>query len=148
MAGRRTRGRSSPPWRLLFGVLSLSNFTKALQHARDPRTLGIVVFGVRYESTAANVILGAVMGIVLGAYAYGVWNLRRWWRRFRRVRVLRAGESGPLLVLPDRARHPAPRLHPRLPAFAVTGSIGTALYSRTTATCWRDLRRRGNAGGG
>jgi len=42
------------------------HFTKALQHARDPRTLGIVVFGVRYESTAANVILGAVMGIVLG----------------------------------------------------------------------------------
>jgi len=37
---------------VLFGVLSLSNFTKALQHARDPRTLGIVVFGVRYESTA------------------------------------------------------------------------------------------------
>jgi len=129
MAGRRTRGPFLTAMAVLFGVLSLSNFTKALQHARDPRTLGIVVFGVRYESTAANVILGAVMGIVLGAYAYGVWNLRRW--------VAPLSVVYAFYVPVNLALFWYFQTGPDIPplgfilvylAFAVTGSIGTALY--------------------
>ena len=129
MAGRRTRGPFLTAMAVLFGVLSLSNFTKALQHARDPRTLGIVVFGVRYESIAANVILGAVMGIVLGAYAYGVWNLRRW--------VAPLSVVYAFYVPVNLALFWYFQTGPDIPplgfilvylAFAVTGSIGTALY--------------------
>jgi len=129
MAGRRTRGPFLTAMAVLFGVLSLSNFTKALQHARDPRTLGIVVFGVRYESIAANVILGAVMGIVLGAYAYGVWNLKRW--------VAPLSVVYAFYVPVNLALFWYFQTGPDIPplgfilvylAFAVTGSIGTALY--------------------
>jgi len=129
MAGHRTRGPFLTAMAVLFGVLSLSNFTKALQHARDPRTLGIVVFGVRYESTAANVILGAVMGIVLGAYAYGVWNLKRW--------VAPLSVVYAFYVPVNLALFWYFQTGPDIPplgfilvylAFAVTGSIGTALY--------------------
>jgi len=129
MAGRRTRGPFLTAMAVLFGVLSLSNFTKALQHARDPRTLGIVVFGVRYESTAANVILGAVMGIVLGTYAYGVWNLKRW--------VAPLSVVYAFYVPVNLALFWYFQTGPDIPplgfilvylAFAVTGSIGTALY--------------------
>jgi len=55
-----------------------SAFTKALQHLRDPSHLGLVVFGVCFESVAANLVLGPVMGLVVGAYAYGLWTLRPW----------------------------------------------------------------------
>jgi hypothetical protein len=129
MAGRRERGPFLTAMAVLFGVLSLSNFTKPLQHVRDPKTLGIVVFGVRYESIAANVILGAVMGIVLGSYAYGVWNLRRW---VAPLSVVYAFYVPVNLVLfwyfqtgPD-----IPPLGFMLVylAFALTGSIGTAFY--------------------
>ena len=129
MAARRDRGPFLTAMAVLFGLLTLSNSTKALQHLRDPKTLGIVVFGVRYESIAANVILGAAMGLVLGAYAYGVWNLRRW---VAPLSVAYAFYVPVNLVLfwyfqtgPD-----IPPLGFILVylAFALTGSIGTALY--------------------
>ena len=63
---------------VLFALLALSNTTKALQFSNDPTKLGIVLFGVRYESFASNLILGPSMGAILAAYAYGLWALRRW----------------------------------------------------------------------
>jgi hypothetical protein len=63
---------------VLFALLALSNATKALQHLRDPAHLGLVVFGVRFESVAANALLGPLMAAVLGAYAIGLWRLRPW----------------------------------------------------------------------
>ena len=39
---------------------------------------GVVVFGVRAETFTANLLLGAVLGLVLAAYSYGLWRLRRW----------------------------------------------------------------------
>jgi hypothetical protein len=78
MAARRERGAFLTTMAVLLGLLALSNFTKALQHLREPSHLGIVIFGVRFESVAANLVLGPLMGIVVGAYAYGLWTLRRW----------------------------------------------------------------------
>ena len=58
--------------------LNVSNFTKALQYIRNPKVGGIVIFGVRAEGIGPNLILGPLMGLVVGAYAYGLWTLRPW----------------------------------------------------------------------
>lgn len=78
MANARKRGVFLTVMAVLYGVLALSNATKALQHLRDPRVLGIVIFWVRFETVASNLILGPLMGLVLAAYAYGVWKLKPW----------------------------------------------------------------------
>lgn len=78
MPGARARGPFLTVMAVLFGLLALSNSTKALQHLRDPATLGIVIFGVRFESVRANAFLGPLMGSVLAAYAYGLWTLKPW----------------------------------------------------------------------
>ncbi|MBI4516585.1 MAG: hypothetical protein HY699_12305 [Deltaproteobacteria bacterium] len=78
MSDGRRRGLFLTVMAVLFGVLALSNCTKALQHLYGPKTLGIVIFGVRFERVLANVILGPLMGVVLGAYSYGLWNRRPW----------------------------------------------------------------------
>ena len=129
MAARRERGAFLTTMAVLLGLLALSNFTKALQHLRDPSHLGIVIFGVRFESVAANLVLGPLMGIVVGAYAYGLWTLRRW---AVPLSVFYAFYVPTNLVLfwffqtgPDVP--PVGGILAYL-AVAFTGSIGTALY--------------------
>jgi hypothetical protein len=129
MATRRERGAFLTTMAVLLGLLALSNFTKALQHLREPSHLGIVIFGVRFESIAANLVLGPLMGIVVGAYAYGLWTLRRW---AVPLSIFYAFYVPTNLVLfwffqtgPDVP--PVGGILAYL-AVAFTGSIGTALY--------------------
>src|SRR5438270_591141 len=61
----------------LFVVLGISDCTKVLQHHRSPN-LGMVVFGHRFTSTVPNVMVGILFGVILFAYAYGIWSMRRW----------------------------------------------------------------------
>src|SRR5438309_9945546 len=75
---RRERGPFLTVMAVLLGVLAISDFTKALQHLRDPAHLGMVIFGVRFESVATNLILGPLTGLVLATYAYGLWRLKPW----------------------------------------------------------------------
>ena len=63
---------------VLFVVLALSDFTKALQFAHNPIVGGLVVFGHKFHGVAHNLILGPLFGIVFLTYAYGLWNLRAW----------------------------------------------------------------------
>ena len=51
---RRARGGFLTMMAVLLGILALSNCTKALQYLRDPGHLGIVIFGLRFESVRAN----------------------------------------------------------------------------------------------
>jgi len=113
----------------LLGILALSNFTKALQHLRDPGHLGIVILGVRFESVLSNLALGPLMGLLLAAYAYGLWNLKPW---VAPLSIVYAFYVPVNLVLfwyfqtsPD-----IPPLSFMLIYLAVSlpGSIGTALY--------------------
>jgi hypothetical protein len=78
MTSGRKRGPFLNVMAVLFGILAVSNCTKAFQHLRDPGHLGIVIFGVRFESVAANLLLGPLMGVVLAAYSYGLWKLKPW----------------------------------------------------------------------
>jgi len=129
MAARRERGAFLTTMAVLLGLLALSNFTKALQHLRDPSHLGIVIFGVRFESVAANLVLGPLTGLFVGAYAYGLWTLRRWAAPLSIVYAFYVPTN---LVLfwyfqtgPDVP--PVVGIVAYL-AIAFTGSIGTALH--------------------
>jgi hypothetical protein len=129
MTRPNARGPVLTTMAVLFGLLAVSNATKALQHLRDPKTLGLVLFGVRFESAVANAILGPLMGLVLAAYAFGLWRRRRW---VIPLAVVYAFYVPTNLVL-FWYRQTGPEIPPLgfilvYLAFALGGSIGTALY--------------------
>lgn len=123
---------------VLFGLLTVSNFTKALQYMNNPQIGGIVIFGVRFETVASNLLLGPFMGLVVGAYAYGLWKLKPW------VGMLSIAYAFyvPLNLVIFWYRHngvDAPPVAFLLAYLAVafTGSIGTALYLAYHPEKWR-----------
>ena len=63
---------------VLMGMMAISNFAKPIGQAMDPGGhAGFVFFGHRLRGTA-NAIVGPVFGLLLAAYARGVWMMRRW----------------------------------------------------------------------
>ena len=129
MADGRERGPFLTTMAGLLAVLAVSNFTKAIQYLLDPRTLGIVVFGVRLEGVAANAVVGPLMGIVVGAYSFGLWKLAPW---VGPLSVIYAFYVPVNLVL-FWYFQTGPDVPPLLfllayLAVAFTGSIGTALH--------------------
>ena len=95
----------------------------------DPAHLGIVIFGVRFAGFASNLVLGAITGLVLAAYAYGLRNLPRWvyplsiaYAFYVPVNLVLFWHRDVGPVIP-----PVPGLLAYL-AVALGGSIGTALY--------------------
>jgi hypothetical protein len=129
MANGRERGAFLTVMAVLFGLLTVSNLSKPFQHLRDPTHLGIVIFGVRFESFWSNLLLGPIMGVVLGAYAYGVWTLKRWVAPLSIVYAFYV----PLNLVLFWYAQTGPEIPPLrfilvYLAFAFTGSIGTALY--------------------
>jgi hypothetical protein len=129
MANGRKRGMFLTVMAVLLGVLAISNFTKALQYLRDPAHLGIVIFGVRFESVPANLILGPLMGSVLAAYAYGLWKLKPWVAPLSIVYAFYV----PVNLALFWYFQTGPEVPPlgfilTYLAIAFTGSIGTALY--------------------
>jgi hypothetical protein len=114
---------------VLFTVLALSNFTKAFQFRSDPTHLGIVLFGVRAATFSSNLMLGAVMGLVLLAYAYGLWTLQSWVFPLSVVYAFWV----PVNLVLFWHRDVGPVIPPvgailGYLAVALGGSIGTALY--------------------
>lgn len=129
MTDQRERGVVLTVAAVLFAVLAVSNATKALQFLQDPTHLGIVIFGVRFESVASNVILGPLMGAVLAAYAYGLWTLKPW------VAPLSIAYAFyvPLNLVLFWYRDMGPEIPPvagllAYLAVALGGSLGTAFY--------------------
>ena len=129
MANGRKRGLFLTVMAVLIGVLAVSNCTKALQYLRDPTHLGIVIFGVRFESVSSNLILGPMMGVVLAAYSYGLWKLKPW---VAPLSIAYAFYVPVNLVLfwyfQTGADIPPVQSILTYLAVAFTGSIGTALY--------------------
>jgi hypothetical protein len=129
MDDRRKRGAFLTVMAILFGLLTISNFTKAIQYAGNPKVGGIVIFGVRSEGVARNLVLGPLMGLVVGAYAYGLWRLRPW--------VVPLSVAYAFYVPVNLVLFWYFQTGPEVPplgfilvylAVAFTGSIGTALY--------------------
>ncbi len=129
MVNERKRGAFLTVMAVLFCILALSDFTKALQHLRNPKALGIVIFGVRFESVWSNLLLGPLVGVFLAAYAYGLWNLRPWVARLSIVYAFYV----PVNLVLFWYFQTGPEIPPLsfmlvYLAVAFTGSIGTALY--------------------
>lgn len=129
MSNGRERGLFLTAMAVLFTILAVSNFTKALQHLQDPKVLGIVIFGVRFESVIANAILGPLMGLFVGSYAYGLWTLARWVAPLSVVYAFYV----PVNLVLFWYRDSGPEIPPlgfilAYLAVSLTGSIGTALY--------------------
>ena len=128
MADRR-RGLFLTLMTFLFALLALSDFSKPFQHLNEPERLGMVIFGVRFESLAANLVLGPLMGLVLAAYALGLWRLRSWVAPLSIVYAFYV----PLNLVLFWYRQTSPEIPPLTfmlgyLTFALGGSIGTALY--------------------
>jgi hypothetical protein len=131
-----TPGRSSSTSRgifltvmaILFVVLAISNITKSLQHIRTPH-LGLVIFGYRLQTVLANAIFGPIFGVVLLAYAWGIWRMKRW---VLPIAIIYAMYVPWNLVLfwfanggdPNRSL----RFIVQYLLVALTGSVGTGLY--------------------
>jgi hypothetical protein len=113
---------------VLFVVLALSDFTKALQFAHNPVVGGIVIFGHKFHGVANNLVLGPLFGIVFLIYAHGLWHLRAWVTPLSIVYAFYVPYN---LVLFWYQQPPGPRPIGFIViylAVALTGSIGTAIY--------------------
>ena len=62
----------------LYVLLAISNFTKPIQRLRHRETAGLVILGHRLESFGANLFFGPLFGLIIFAYAWGVWKMK-WW---------------------------------------------------------------------
>jgi hypothetical protein len=69
------RGGALTTLAILFAILAVTDILKPL-HLEGPTT-GLVFFGTRLSGTP-NAILGPVLGIILLAYAAGIWRMRRY----------------------------------------------------------------------
>ena len=73
--GESKRGALISALAILFAILAITDILKPL-HLEGPTT-GLVFFGTRQSGTA-NAILGPLMGLILLAYAAGMWRMRRY----------------------------------------------------------------------
>lgn len=63
---------------ILMGLMAVSNLMKPVSQALAPESsAGFVFLGQRLHGTA-NAVAGPIFGVILAAYAYGAWTMRRW----------------------------------------------------------------------
>jgi len=127
-SARAPRGWFLTVMTILFVVLAFSDFTKALQFARNPVVGGLVVFGHKFHGVAHNLVLGPLFGIVFLIYAHGIWRLRAWVLPLAIVYAFYVPYN---LVLFWCQQPEGPRPIAFIViylAIALTGSIGTAIY--------------------
>lgn len=74
MTEQTERGTLVSVFAVLFAILAVSNLLKPLQILGDET--GFVLFGTRLTGTA-NLIAGPLAGLYLLAYAYGIWQMKR-----------------------------------------------------------------------
>jgi len=123
-----SRGTFLTVMAVLFVVLAISDFTKALQYANNPAVGGLVVVGHKFEGVSINLVLGPLFGMVLLIYAYGIWKMRAWVLPLSLVYAFYVPYN---LVLFWFTHTTGPRSIGFIVfylAIALTGSVGTALY--------------------
>jgi hypothetical protein len=112
---------------ILVTILAISDFTKTLQHAHDPN-LGFVFLGHRFTRVGANILGGGLFGIFLLAYAYGLFTMRRWVLPMAAVYAYYVPTNMVMFWSLHTIPHPTHRFIIIYLAFALTGSVGTAIY--------------------
>jgi hypothetical protein len=112
---------------VLLAILAVSDFTKTLQHLRDPH-LGLVVLGHRFTTVPANVTMGTLFGLMLAVYASGVWRMRRWVLPLSIAYAFYVPVNLVLFWSLHENGHPSVGFILFYLAVSLTGSIGTAIY--------------------
>jgi hypothetical protein len=113
---------------ILFVILAISDFTKALQFAGNPAVGGLVIFGHKFHGVAHNLIVGPLFGIVLLFYAFGIWRLRAWVLPLAITYAFYVPTNMVLFWSLHQLPPPTVRFIVFYLAIALTGSIGTAIY--------------------
>jgi hypothetical protein len=112
---------------ILLGILAISDATKALQRMHGP-VGGLVILGHKITSIGHNAIAGPLFGLFLATYAYGVWRMKRWVLPIATFYAFYVPVNLVLFWSLHTVPHPTVRFIVIYLAFALTGSVGTALY--------------------
>jgi hypothetical protein len=110
----------------LFVLLALSDFTKALQYAGNPAVGGLVIFGHKFQQYLW--VIGPLFGVVLLAYAYGIWNLRAWALPLSIVYAFYVPANMVLFWSLHQLPPPTVGFIVMYLFLSLTGSVGTAIY--------------------
>jgi hypothetical protein len=113
---------------VLFLLLALSDFTKAIQFANDPAVGGLVILGHKFRGVAHNLILGPIFGLILLTYAYGIWNMRAWVLPLSIAYAFYVPVNMVLFWSLHQLTPPSVRFIVMYLFLSLTGSIGTAIY--------------------
>ena len=125
---RPPRGTFLTVMTVLFLLLALSDFTKALQFANNPAIGGLVILGHKFQGVAHNLILGPIFGIILLIYAYGIWNLRAWVLPLSFVYAFYVPANMVLFWSLHQLAPPTVGFIVMYLFLSLTGSVGTAIY--------------------
>jgi hypothetical protein len=113
---------------VLFLLLALSDFTKALQFANNPAVGGLVILGHKFQGVVPNLVLGPLFGIVLLIYAYGIWNMRAWVLPLSIVYAFYVPANMVLFWSLHQLPPPTVGFIVVYLFLSLTGSVGTAIY--------------------
>jgi len=123
-----SRGTFLTVMAVLFVVLAFSDFTKALQYARDPAHLGLVVLGHRFGGVGKNLAFGSLVGIVLVTYAYGIWKMRAWVLPLSILYAFYVPANMVMFWSLHQLPPPSVGFIVRYLLISLTGSVGTAIF--------------------
>jgi hypothetical protein len=112
---------------ILLGVLALSDATKALQRMHEP-VGGLVILGNKIESIALNAVAGPLFAIFLATYVYGIWKMKRWVLPIATLYAFYVPVNLVLFWFLHLTPRPTVGFIVVYLFFALTGSVGTALY--------------------
>jgi hypothetical protein len=121
------RGMFLTAMAILLGILALSDATKALQRMRGP-VGGLVVLGHKIESIGVNAIAGPLFAIFLAIYVYGIWKMKRWVLPIADLYAFYVPVNLVLFWFIHLSARPSVGFIVVYLIFALTGSVGTALY--------------------
>ncbi|MDO8432844.1 MAG: hypothetical protein Q7S58_10605 [Candidatus Binatus sp.] len=113
---------------VLFVVLAVSNFTKAIQYKNNPAVGGLVVFGYKLQGVGINAVAGPLFGLILLAYAFGLWRMRPWVIPLSVIYAFYVPYNLVLFWFLHTDARPSVQFIVQYLAIALTGSVGTALY--------------------
>ena len=113
---------------VLFVLLAISDFTKAIQFAHDPAVGGLVMLGHKFHGVGHNLVLGPLFGLILFAYAFGIWNMRAWVLPLSIAYAFYVPANMVLFWSLHQLSPPTVRFIVIYLIFSLTGSVGTAIY--------------------
>lgn len=112
---------------ILFVVLAISDFTKALQYSNNNH-MGLVVLGHKFSGVGVNIVGGGLFGLFLLSYAVGIWRMKSWVLPLAIVYALYVPVNLVMFWFLHTDARPSVSFIAFYLFLSVGGSVGTALY--------------------